>query len=101
MVDRAYAFAARKAFGDESELAADYRERRGTYLGDAAKGRVDGNLFLVFWLGTVVGSRDKDAPDGDRRFFKEKLDELPAALASAVRTRNAAYITWLADHLFA
>ena len=99
MVDRANAFAARNAFGGESALAAGYRERCGAYLGDAANGRVDGNLFLVFWLGNVVGSRDVNAPDGDCRFFKEKLDELPAALLSEVRSRNAKYITWLADNL--
>jgi hypothetical protein len=99
MVDRANAFAARNAFGAESALAAEYQASRGSYLGDAAKGRVDGNLFLVFWLGNVVGSRDTNAPDGDHRFFKEKLDELPPALVSEVRSRNAAYITWLADNL--
>jgi hypothetical protein len=99
MVDRAHAFAARQAFGAESELAAEYREKRGTHLGDAKKGRVDGNLFLVFWLGNVVGSRDTEAPGGDHRFFKEKLEELPPALVSEVRSRNTAYITWLADNL--
>jgi hypothetical protein len=60
---------------------------------------VDGNLFLVFWLGNVVGSRDVNASDGDHRFFKEKLDELPADLLREVRSRNSTYITWLADHL--
>src|SRR5262249_53743294 len=75
MVERTNAFAAQGAFGAESELAAQYRT---SYLGDAARGRVDGNLFLVFWLGNVVGSRDLKSPDGDTRFFKEKLDELPA-----------------------
>jgi hypothetical protein len=99
MVDRAIAFAAQRAFGAESDLAAENQARRGAYLGDAAQGRVDGNLFLVFWLGNVVGSRDVNAPDGDHRFFKEKLDELPAALVSEVRSRNVAYITWLADNL--
>jgi hypothetical protein len=96
LFERANEFAARGAFGAESELAALYPE---PYLGDAARGRVDGNLFLVFWIGNIVGSRDVHAPGGDRRFFKEKLDELPAGLAAEVRRRNAAYIVWLAGHL--
>ena len=78
MAERCDDFAARGAFGAESELAAQYRAMgRGSYLGDADRGRVDGNLFLVFWVGNMVGSRDSKAPDGDQRFFKEKLDELP------------------------
>ena len=72
---------------------------RGSYLGDAARGRVDGNLFLVFWLGNLVGSRDVHSPDGDHRFFKEKLDELPGDLVAEVRQRNTRYIVWLAEHL--
>jgi hypothetical protein len=100
MVDRADRFAAAGAFGEESELAARYAQMgRGFYLGDAGRGRVDGNRFLVFWLGNVVGSRDIDAPDGDRRFFKEKLDELPEDLLSEVRRRNSRYVVWLAQHL--
>jgi hypothetical protein len=99
MVDRANAFAAQGAFGTESALAEQYRATRGASLGDAAKGRTGGNLFLVFWLGNVVGSRDAAAPDGDRRFFKEKLDELPGDLVQEVRRRNTAYITWLAENL--
>ena len=99
MVERAYGFAARNAFGAESALAPEYQASRGAYLGDALAGRVDGNLFLVFWLGNVVGSRDVNAPDGDCRFFKEKLDELPADLLGEVRSRNSAYIAWLADNL--
>jgi hypothetical protein len=96
MCDRANEFAAKGAFGAESELAAQYNHKR---LGDAKRGRVDGNLFLVFWLGNLVGSRDVDSPDGDRRFFKEKLDELPAELVTEVRRRNTKYIVWLAEHL--
>jgi hypothetical protein len=99
MVERANGFAACHHFGAESALAPEYQATRGTYLGNAAQGRVDGNLFLVFWLGNVVGSRDVQSPDGDHRFFKEKLDQLPATLVSEVRSRNAAYITWLADNL--
>jgi hypothetical protein len=99
MVDRANAFAAAHAFGAESALAAEYQATRGSSLGDAAAGRVDGNLFLVFWLGNVVGSRDIHATDGDHRFFKEKLDELPRHLLADVRKRNAAYIDWLAGNL--
>jgi hypothetical protein len=99
MVERANAFAAQNAFGAESALAAEYRASRGASLGDPAAGRTGGNLFLMFWLGNVVGSRDVHSPDGDRRFFKEKLDELPAALVREVRSRNVAYITWLADNL--
>lgn len=96
MVDRCNAFAAHKAFGEESELAAkDARH----YLGNAERGRVDGNLFLVFWLGNVVGSRDTKSPDGDTRFFKEKLDQLPADLLAEVRARNSRYIQWLAENL--
>jgi hypothetical protein len=95
MVKRCDAFAAQGAFGGESELAAKYREMgRGSYLGDAARGRVDGNLFLVFWLGNIVGSRDNDG-----RFFKEKLDELPGELVKEVQRRNSRYIMWLAEHL--
>jgi hypothetical protein len=60
---------------------------------------VDGNLFLVFWLGNLVGSRDVNSPDSNRRFFKEKLDELPAELVAEVRRRNTKYIVWLAEHL--
>ncbi len=91
MVARCNAFAARGAFGEESELARKYPS---SGLGDAGRGRVDGNLFLVFWLGNVVGSRDADG-----RFFKEALDELPPELLAEVRRRNAAYIVWLARHL--
>jgi hypothetical protein len=96
MCDRTNEFAAKGAFGAESELAAQYQDK---YLGDAERGRVDGNLFLVFWLGNLVGSRDAHSPDGDHRFFKEKLDELPAELVSEVRRLNAKYIVWLAEHL--
>ena len=96
MCDRANEFAAKGAFGAESELAAQYKDK---YLGDAARGRVDGNLFLVFWLGNLVGSRDVHSPDGDHRFFKEKLDELPADMLAEVRRRNTKYIVWLAEHL--
>lgn len=102
MAQRADEFAERGAFGAESELAAKYRSMgRGAYLGDSARGRVDGNLFLVFWAGNMVGSRDVNAPDGDRRFFKEKLDELPADLTAEVRRRNTRYIVWLAERLIA
>jgi hypothetical protein len=100
MVNRARQFAVRGAFGAESELASQYVSMgREFYLGDAAHGRVDGNLFQVFWLGNVVGSRDIQAPDGDQRFFKEKLDELPENLLADVRRRNSRYIVWLAEHL--
>lgn len=96
MVERADEFAGRGAFGPESELAA--LDRR-PYLGEAARGRVDGNLFLVFWLGNVVGSRDVHSPDGDRRFFKDKIDEMPADIRKEVRRRNTDYITWIAGNL--
>jgi len=100
MVERASQFAATGAFGAESELAAEYvKMGRGSYLGDTERGRVDGNLFLVFWLGNVVGSHDISSPDGDRRFFKEKLDELPEDLLQEVRQRNSRYVVWLAEHL--
>ncbi len=100
MVNRARHFAEHGAFGTESELADQYvRMGREFYLGDAARGRVDGNLFLVFWLGNLVGSRDTQAPDGDHRFFKEKLDELPEDLLAEVRRRNSRYIVWLGEHL--
>jgi hypothetical protein len=96
MVARCNAFAAQGAFGEESRLATVYE---GSYLGNAEAGRTDGNLFLVFWLGNVVGSRDVESPDGDRRFFQEKLLELPADLTAEVRKRNSRYILWLAEHL--
>ncbi len=100
MAERCDDFAARGAFGAESELAAKYRAMgRGSYLGDSDRGRVDGNLFLVFWVGNMVGSRDVKAPDGDQRFFKEKLDELPADLVAEVQRRNTRYIVWLAERL--
>jgi hypothetical protein len=100
MVDRAEQFAAAGTFGAESALARHYRgQGLGDYLGDPARGRVDGNLFLVFWLGNLVGSRDFCDPAGDTRFFKEKLDELPGDLVAEVRRRNTNYIAWLASHL--
>jgi hypothetical protein len=100
MVNRARHFAEQGGFGAESELADQYvKMGREYYLGDPARGRVDGNLFLVFWLGNLVGSRDTQAPDGDHRFFKEKLDELPEDLLTEVRRRNSRYIVWLAEHL--
>jgi hypothetical protein len=100
MADRCDEFAAQDIFGAESELAAKYRGMgRGSYLGDASRGRVDGNLFLVFWVGNMVGSRDSKSPDGDCRFFKEKLDALPPELVAEVQKRNARYIVWLAEHL--
>ena len=100
MVHRARKFAAAGAFGGESELAERYvKKGLEFYLGDTSRGRVDGNLFQVFWLGNVVGSRDVDAPDGDKRFFKEKLDELPEDLLAEVRRRNTRYVVWLAEHL--
>jgi len=100
MAARTNDFAAQGVFGAESELAEQYMKKgRGYSLGDPARGRVDGNLFLVFWIGNLVGSRDREAPDGDQRFFKEKLEELPEALLAEVRRRNAAYVVWLAENL--
>jgi hypothetical protein len=100
MVDRARQFAQQGAFGAESELAEQYvKMGREYYLGDSDRGRVDGNLFQVFWLGNLVGSRDTQAPDGDHRFFKEKFDELPQDLLAEVRRRNSRYIVWLTEHL--
>ncbi len=91
MVARCNEFAAAGAFGEESALAAQYN---GSNLGDASKGRADGNLFLVFWLGNVVGSKDEDG-----RFFKRHLDELPAAIVKEAQARNTKYIIWLASQL--
>ncbi len=95
MVAACEKFAARNAFGEESALAARYHATHGASLGDASRGRVDGNLFLVFWLGNMVGCRDEDGA-----FFKDKLDRLPSAIVEETRRRNAAYIRWLAAHLF-
>src|SRR5437899_101257 len=53
MADRANEFAARGAFGAESELAEEYKIAKGAYLGNAEHGRTDGNLFLVFWVGNM------------------------------------------------
>jgi hypothetical protein len=101
MARRANRFAAAGAFGEESALAVRYLEMgRGSYLGDSARGRVDGNLFLVFWVGNLVGSRDVESPDGDRRFFKEKIEAMPADLVGETRRRNTEYILWLARHLW-
>ena len=100
MAARANRFAAAGAFGEESSLAAKYLELgKGSYLGDSGRGRADANLFLVFWVGNLMGSRDVDSPDGDHRFFKEKIDELPANLLHETRRRNKEYIVWLASHL--
>jgi hypothetical protein len=97
MVAACERFAAQGAFGEESGLAAQYRASgHGSYLGDADKGRVDGNLFLVFWLGNMVGCKDEDG-----RFFKQALDELPQAVVEETRRRNREYVKWLASHLFA
>lgn len=95
MVAACEQFAAARAFGEESALAAQYHVSHGAYLGDSARGRVDGNLFLVFWLGNMVGSRDRDG-----RFFKESLDRLPSSIVEETRRRNSAYIRWLAQNLF-
>lgn len=96
MVEGCEKFAAAGAFGEESELAAKYRASgHGAYLGDAANGRVDGNLFLVFWLGNMVGCKDENG-----RFFKDELDELPADVLAETRRRNREYVKWLAGHLW-
>jgi hypothetical protein len=50
MVNRARHFVDQGAFGAESELAAQYvKMGHKFYLGDAARGRVEGNSFQVFW----------------------------------------------------
>jgi hypothetical protein len=95
MVAACEGFAAANAFGEESSLAAPNHASRGASLGDSARGRVDGNLFLVFWLGNMVGCRDEDGA-----FFKDKLDHLPSAVLEETRRRNAQYIRWLATNLF-
>ena len=96
MVEACERFAAAGAFGEESPLAAEYRAAgRGSYLGNSAHGRVDGNLFLVFWLGNMVGSRDADG-----NFFKHALDHLPRATIAAAQRRNTKYVKWLAENLF-
>ncbi len=95
MVRASERFAEAGAFGSESELAAQYHATHGAYLGDARRGRVDGNLFLVFWLGNMVGSRDDDG-----RFFKETLDHLPASVVAETQRRNVEYVKWLAGNLF-
>ena len=95
MVAACEKFASAGAFGEESELAARYAATHGSYLGDASLGRVDGNLFLVFWLGNMVGSRDQRG-----RFFKEALDSLPSGIVAETRRRNAEYVRWLARNLF-
>jgi hypothetical protein len=95
MVTACEKFAQAGAFGEESALAERYHATHGSYLGDASIGRVDGNLFLVFWLGNMVGSRGEDG-----RFFKEPLDTLPTAIVEETRRRNAGYVRWLADNLW-
>jgi hypothetical protein len=96
MVEACERFATAGAFGEESALAAEYRAAgRGSYLGNSAHGRVDGNLFLVFWLGNMVGSRDTDG-----NFFKHALDHLPRAIVEETQQRNTNYVKWLAENLF-
>jgi len=96
MVEACERFAAAGAFGEDSALAAEYRAAgRGSYLGDSKRGRVDGNLFLVFWLGNMVGSQDVDG-----RFFKESLDQLPRSVVDETQRRNSEYVQWLAGNLF-
>ncbi|HEX3878511.1 MAG TPA: tagaturonate epimerase family protein [Bryobacteraceae bacterium] len=96
MVAACERFAAQNAFGEESALAAQYRASgHGSYLGNASAGRVDGNLFLVFWLGNMVGCKDEDG-----KFFKDHLDALPASIISETQRRNREYVKWLASHLF-
>jgi hypothetical protein len=56
---------------------------------------VDGNLFLVFWLGNMVGCKDEDG-----RFFKTHLDELPQSVIEETQRRNKEYVKWLASQLF-
>jgi hypothetical protein len=94
MVEACERFAEAGAFGEESALAAPYRASHGPYLGKASRGRVDGNLFLVFWLGNMVGSKDAAGV-----FFKDRLDALPAAIVEESRRRNTEYIQWLAASL--
>ena len=96
MVEACERFAAAGAFGEESALADQYRASGlGSSLGDTARGRVNGNLFLVFWLGNMVGSLDTDG-----RFFKEALDHLPGAVIEETQRRNTDYVKWLAGNLF-
>ena len=95
MVAASERFAQAGAFGEESALAERYSATHGSYLGDASIGRTDGNLFLVFWLGNMVGSRDEQG-----RFFKEALDNLPSAIVAETRRRNAEYVRWLASNLW-
>ena len=96
MVDACENFAAAGAFGEESALAIKYRASgKGSYLGNTGRGRVDGNLFLVFWLGNMVGSRDTDGS-----FFKDSLDRLPHGIVEEARRRNTRYVKWLAENLF-
>ena len=94
MVAACEQFAAQNAFGEESELAAKYHASPGAYLGDSKRGRVDGNLFLVFWLGNIVGSKDADG-----RFFKDALNQLPRAVVEETQRRNSEYVKWLASNL--
>jgi len=46
-----------------------------------------------------VGSRDIESPDGDTRFFADKLKELPADVIAETQRRNSDYIVWLATQL--
>jgi hypothetical protein len=96
MVEACERFAAAGAFGEESALATEYRSSgRSSYLGNSAHGRVDGNLFLVFWLGNMVGSRDADG-----NFFQDALNHLPRAIVAEAQQRNTKYVKWLAENLF-
>ena len=96
MVAACERFAAQGAFGEESAFAAQYRASgHRASLGNASAGRVDGNLFLVFWLGNMVGCKDEDG-----RFFKAHLDELPQSVIEETQRRNKEYVKWLASQLF-
>jgi len=89
-------FAAAGAFGAESELAAPIHGQISGQRRSRTRGRQPVPGVLAWQRGW---QRDVNSPDGDRRFFKEKLDELPPDMLAEVRRRNGKYIVWLAEHL--
>ena len=89
------------ALRDLADLDRDVREGRvgGVVFvraADLLEGIFNNEIKYSDWVTASVPVSFLDSPDGDRRFFKEKLDGLPADLLAETRRRNTEYIVWLA-----